>query len=822
MGSPNLVPIPSPDDKMGIVRALRKLASLRLNADSSPTFAELTLIGDLNVSNINADSITTGYIDFDLNPSVSGQEGRVFWNTNDGTINIGMPGGMVNLQVGQEILIRARNTTGTLIPNGSVVRIAGASGGKPLIELADADDINTGATGLATEDIANNSNGYIGIKGLVRDVDTNAYAPGSFLFMSSTAGGFTNIPPTGNRRVAFIGTVIVQGSSNGVILLQPQNSSFLSGLSGVEVTSVADGEVLRYDSVTSTWKNAAVSGGITAFLGLTDTPSDYTGEALKLVRVNTGEDALEFVAPSAGVTDHGVLTGLTDDDHTQYLLIDGTRAMSGDLDMDSNDLIDTGCISPDTDEVRDLGSAGSAGEYVLEIDQPVLQSIFSSLDLDDPCGSSFTTSGPLDVTRIAPYIYRSGTQSTDIQMDIYLTSGGYPTGPSLGTAVVPYGDVPLVGGAGFINFDFDMAVSLDAATQYIWVLSVQEPGWSVYYSGGDEGLGGNFSYNIIFWTHNGKDGTYRIYSGGGESSSLLRYKDVYLSGNLSDGTDELTVAEAKEAYDHSLLTVEIDKGGTGEVTAQAAIDALSAVSGATDEHVLTKDTGTGNAVWKAATGGADASFGYEDRGDPDSTDFEVGDLTADGTWHTLDLSSIVADGASAINIKVVVEDDLVGSAIKFRMNGNTNTYATSNLRTQRATSINDATLVVPVDENQVCEYWMTNVTFTQARIVVLGWWKSGIGLVTEGTDMKTKTADYQLVTSDRTILVDTSSNAVTITLPASPSKGEIYTVKCIDATNTCTVARNGNNIDGAAADITLLVTESATFQFDSTYGWAIL
>ena len=47
----------------------------------------------------------------------------------------------------------------------------------------------------------------------------------------------------------------------------------------------------------------------------------------------------------------------------------------------------------------------------------------------------------------------------------------------------------------------------------------------------------------------------------------------------------------------------IGQGGTGQTTAQAAIDALTAVAGATDEHVLTKDTATGNAVFKAAAGG---------------------------------------------------------------------------------------------------------------------------------------------------------------------------------------------------------------------------
>ena len=54
---------------------------------------------------------------------------------------------------------------------------------------------------------------------------------------------------------------------------------------------------------------------------------------------------------------------------------------------------------------------------------------------------------------------------------------------------------------------------------------------------------------------------------------------------------------------HVTSTLPILNGGTGETTAQAAIDALSAVSGATDEHVLTKDTGSGNAIYKAAAGG---------------------------------------------------------------------------------------------------------------------------------------------------------------------------------------------------------------------------
>lgn len=42
--------------------------------------------------------------------------------------------------------------------------------------------------------------------------------------------------------------------------------------------------------------------------------------------------------------DHGQLTGLGDDDHKHYLLINGTRAMNGDLDMGDKDITNVGNV----------------------------------------------------------------------------------------------------------------------------------------------------------------------------------------------------------------------------------------------------------------------------------------------------------------------------------------------------------------------------------------------------------------------------------------------------------------------------------------------
>jgi hypothetical protein len=77
-----------------------------------------------------------------------------------------------------------------------------------------------------------------------------------------------------------------------------------------------------------------------------------------------------------------------------------------------------------------------------------------------------------------------------------------------------------------------------------------------------------------------------------------------------------------------------------------------------------------------------------------------------------------------------------------------------------------------------------------------------------------------------TYWVDTSSGAVTITLPAAPSKGDrirVFDIANTFDTNALTVARNGKLIQGANVDMTV-DTEGAAFELvfhSDTYGWRI-
>jgi len=93
------------------------------------------------------------------------------------------------------------------------------------------------------------------------------------------------------------------------------------------------------------------------------------------------------------------------------------------------------------------------------------------------------------------------------------------------------------------------------------------------------------------------------------------------------------------------------------------------------------------------------------------------------------------------------------------------------------------------------------------------------------------TADWQSVkTSSFTAVagegyfVNTTSGAITVTLPASPSLGDFVQIKDYAgtfATNNLTIARNGNNIQGAAND-SLITTNRASLVLvyvDATKGW---
>lgn len=87
-----------------------------------------------------------------------------------------------------------------------------------------------------------------------------------------------------------------------------------------------------------------------------------------------------------------------------------------------------------------------------------------------------------------------------------------------------------------------------------------------------------------------------------------------------------------------------------------------------------------------------------------------------------------------------------------------------------------------------------------------------------------KTSAYS-VGANEVVPVDSTGGSFTLTLPAFPSSGDRFRVPDVGGsagTNPITIARNGNNINGAASDIQHDVNNAvAEGEFIATYGWKV-
>jgi len=194
-------------------------------------------------------------------PGGTGDEGLMTWNTDEGTVDLYLSAD-VTLQVGQELHVFARNESGSTITNGAVVKVTGASGSKPTIELADASTEGGSAPtiGVATQDFSNNSSGYITTAGLVRGLDTSSFTEGVPIYLGSS-GAFTATQPTSPDHLVHIGWVVRSHATEGEILVHVNNGWEIDELHDVLIGTKANGDLLRWNSASSVWENFADGAG---------------------------------------------------------------------------------------------------------------------------------------------------------------------------------------------------------------------------------------------------------------------------------------------------------------------------------------------------------------------------------------------------------------------------------------------------------------------------------------------------------------------------------------------------------------------------------
>lgn len=226
---------------------------------------------------------TADYVDFDTLAPVTNAYGRVWIDDAEGGLNVGMKGGNVTLQVGQETLQRVTNNTASPMTDGQAVYISGAIGNRATAALAIASSETTsfGTVGLVTEPIGVNGQGYITTEGMVHGLNTSGFNEGDQLYLSAvTPGLITKIKPSTSSHLVVIGFCVRSHATNGTVYVRINNESRIDELHNVAISSPANGQVLSYNSSTSVWENtAATVTGVTS-VGLTSTDLSVSGSPI--------------------------------------------------------------------------------------------------------------------------------------------------------------------------------------------------------------------------------------------------------------------------------------------------------------------------------------------------------------------------------------------------------------------------------------------------------------------------------------------------------------------------------------------------------------
>jgi hypothetical protein len=235
--------------------------------------------GTVTGDTIFTSGLTVNTVDFNTTATTINSIGRLRWNDTDGTLDLGLKGGNVTLQIGQEQIVRVVNKTSSNLLESQyrVVRIrsvseGGSQGQRLAVVLAQAnnDDNSVDTIGVVTENIDNNQEGFITTNGLVRDINTSGslqgetWLDGDLLYLSPNTPGFlTKVKPIAPQHTVVMGYVVYAHNINGKIFVKIDNGYELDELHNVKITSVSNNDRLVYNSTLSIWENKPVASGTT-------------------------------------------------------------------------------------------------------------------------------------------------------------------------------------------------------------------------------------------------------------------------------------------------------------------------------------------------------------------------------------------------------------------------------------------------------------------------------------------------------------------------------------------------------------------------------
>ena len=195
----------------------------------------------LATGSTQANTTISNYENFTPTTAPSYSEGRVWYDSTEKALAFYNDSSALAVHVGQDLIFKVINNTGSTIPNGSPVYITGTSSGQsyPNVALAKADVATTSSViGLTNGAIANGAIGYVSSQGTIDNVNTGTFTVGQVLYLSPYSAGqlMNTIPPTGITVQVGIATFI--NSSTGKIYVKQTTplavpASIITGTLGV-------------------------------------------------------------------------------------------------------------------------------------------------------------------------------------------------------------------------------------------------------------------------------------------------------------------------------------------------------------------------------------------------------------------------------------------------------------------------------------------------------------------------------------------------------------------------------------------------------------
>lgn len=225
-----------------------------------------------------------------INPGVAAI-GALVWNDTNGTLEFGLKGGNVNLSIGQENVALVKHADNAGLVKGKVVYVAGSDGSNKTVRYAraNAEATSSRTFGVMAESATGGNKAFVATQGIVSDINTSALTEGAAVYVSpDVAGDLTSTKPSAPNHIVLVGFCIRSHSVNGVLYVTVVNGFELDELHDVKITSKQNGDIIKYNSSTGLWENAAADDipahasthGVSGSDPVTIDPSQVTGTAV--------------------------------------------------------------------------------------------------------------------------------------------------------------------------------------------------------------------------------------------------------------------------------------------------------------------------------------------------------------------------------------------------------------------------------------------------------------------------------------------------------------------------------------------------------------